>query len=163
MLFNINFSNFVLKNKTIIMTLVSIFAIYFGTSAGAVIRILRWDIGFVDSASPFMESLVDLYFVVWYMLVVILVGVVYILARIIAAFTWNSNLTSIFGKPSFVFVKFFIYFGFLFIEFINKFLFVSFFRNTFLKRGKWNILNLWYGRKKKLIFWVFKTFRNIDV
>lgn len=143
-----NFSNFVLKNKTMNFVILGLLAIYFGSSAGAIISILRWDIGFVDSASPFMESLVDLYFVVWYMLVVILVGVVYILARIIAAFTWNTTLNSILGKLSSLVINFFIYFGFLFIEFVNKFLFISFFRNTALRRARANILNVWHGKKK---------------
>jgi hypothetical protein len=38
--------------------------VFFGLIAERTRFILSWDVSFIDSASPFMENLIDLYFMV---------------------------------------------------------------------------------------------------
>jgi hypothetical protein len=113
--------------------------------------ILFWDIGFIDSSSPFMESLVDLYFIVWYMLIIVLMGVIYILARIIYLFTWNINYlsSSILKNIYDFFIYIYIYMNSIFNDFSDKNIFVSFLNKLNIVYNKITVLNLLYGNKKQ--------------
>ena len=74
---------FIVDYKLLIIFILALILCYFGLFAEGPRFILSWEVGFIDSASPFMESLIDLYFMVWYILIIVLVGVLYILIRIL--------------------------------------------------------------------------------
>ena len=146
--------------KLLILFILVLTLCYFGLFAEWTRFILSWEVGFMDSASPFMESLIDLYFMVWYILIIVLVGVLYILSRILYLFTWNANvLKFILNSPfllhifNFSFVIFFIFY-----DYIDKNLFINFFRNLLLKISNSNILNMWYGKKRA----EFLTIQNLS-
>jgi len=83
---------FIVDYKLLIIFILALILCYFGLFAEGPRFILSWEVGFLDSASPFMESLIDLYFMVWYILIIVLVGVLYILIRILYLFTWNASV-----------------------------------------------------------------------
>jgi len=92
---------FIVDLKLLIIFILALILCYFGLFAEGSRFILSWEVGFLDSASPFMESLIDLYFMVWYILIIVLVGVLYILIRILYLFTWNASfLNYILNSPS---------------------------------------------------------------
>lgn len=151
---------FIVDYKLLIIFILALILCYFGLFAEGPRFILSWEVGFIDSASPFMESLIDLYFMVWYILIIVLVGVLYILIRILYLFTWNASaLNYILNSP--ILSRFFNYsfvFFFMIYDFIDKILFINFFRNFLLKISNSNILNMWYGKKRA----EFLTIQNLS-
>jgi heme/copper-type cytochrome/quinol oxidase subunit 2 len=148
------------KNVKIIMMILGVVIFYFGLFAEKAQFVLSWDVGFIDSASPFMESLVDLYFMVWYILIIVLVGVIYILGRILYLFTWNASFMN-YILNSKILVNIFnlgLDMFFLFFNLLDRVIFVNFFRNIIIKISKSNLLNMWYGRKKA----EFLTIQNLS-
>lgn len=85
-----------LYKNYIIFGMIGIYSVYIFIVKGFLF-ILAWKISFLDSASPFMESLVDLYYVVWYILIFILVGIIYLLSKIMYYFTWNMSFSKMFN------------------------------------------------------------------
>lgn len=151
---------FIVDYKLLIIFILALILCYFGLFAEGLRFILSWEVGFLDSASPFMESLIDLYFMVWYILIIVLVGVLYILIRILYLFTWNASvLNYILNSP--ILSRFFNYsfvFFFIIYDFIDKILFINFFRNYLLKISNSNIINMWYGKKRA----EFLTIQNLS-
>lgn len=115
------------------------------------LQVLSWDISFLDPSSPFCESLIDLYYVVWYVLIVVLVGVIYILVKIITMFTWNINFVNFeFMKDVYNFyLKFFLSVFFIFFDFFKRTNMIPFISSVNLKNNKKGILNFWYSNRKK--------------
>ena len=60
--------------KLIISLTLALILCYFGLIAEGLNKLQSWEVGFIDSASPFFENLIDLYFMVWYNLIIILIG-----------------------------------------------------------------------------------------
>ena len=151
---------FIVDYKLLIIFILALILCYFGLFAESTRFILSWEIGFIDSASPFMESLIDLYFMVWYILIIVLVGVIYILFRILYLFTWNASVLNYILNSSLLSRIFNFSFTFFFViyDFIDKVLFVNFFRNFLLKISNSNILNMWYGKKRA----EFLTIQNLS-
>lgn len=124
--------------------LFGLLAIYTWPEMVFIYEVLSWDIRFADPGNPFMESLIDLYFTIWYLLIVILILVVFILIRILFFFSWDS----FFGKTLCFFNLFFfnlllIYLSFVHITEIKSYL------NRILKiTGNLNIVNMYYVQKK---------------
>jgi len=54
--------------------------------------LLQFEVGFVDPASSFASSLIDLYNRIWYYLILVLFIVIVLLVRIIYLFEWDSRL-----------------------------------------------------------------------
>jgi len=151
---------FIVDYKLMIIFILALILCYFGLFAEGPRFILSWEVGFIDSASPFMESLIDLYFMVWYILIIVLVGVLYILTRILYLFTWNASVLNYILKSP-ILSRFFNYsfvFFFIVYDFIDKILFINFFRNFLLKISNSNVLNMWYGKKRA----EFLTIQNLS-
>lgn len=159
---NINIKNLVISLTEIKISdykygnlLVALFALYFANKfiyvAFPILSVLSWDIGFVDSSSPFCESLIDLYYVVWYVLVIVLVGVIYILVKMIAMFTWNVNFINndIMDRLYRYHQQKFLRVFFIFYEMYKRTNMIPFISSINLKDSGKNILNFWYNRKKK--------------
>jgi heme/copper-type cytochrome/quinol oxidase subunit 2 len=144
------FNNFKYKNGVLSVIFLYIFYKIGGLIFPSIL-ILSWDISFVDSASPFCEALVDLYYVVWYVLIVILVGVIYILAKIIVLFSWNlSIVNTAFMKDLYnLHLRWFLSVFFIFYELFKRTNMIPFISSINLKSNKKNILNFWYNKRKK--------------
>jgi len=147
------FNNYKYKNGVLSVIFIYIFYKVAGLIFPSIL-ILSWDISFVDSASPFCEALVDLYYVVWYVLIVILVGVIYILAKIIVLFSWNlSIVNTAFMKDLYnLHLRWFLSVFFIFYELFKRTNMIPFISSINLKSNKKNILNFWYNKRKKKIF-----------
>jgi len=87
-------------------------------------------------------------------------GVLYILVRILYLFTWNASVLNYVLNSSFLSRIFNYSFSFFFIiyDFIDKVLFINFFKNFLFKVSNSNILNMWYGKKRA----EFLTIQNLS-
>jgi len=85
------------------------------------------------------------------MLIIVLMGVIYILARIIYLFTWNINYlsSSILKNTYDFFIYIYIYINSIFNDFSDKNIFVSFLNKLNIVYNKITVLNLLYGNKKQ--------------
>ena len=118
-----------------------------------ILHVLSWDISFCDSSSPFAEALVDLYYVIWYVLIIVLVGVIYILVKIVTLFTWNLNFinSTLMRDVSNFIIRLYFNIVFMFKDYFNKLSVLSIVYNLNKKENKDNILNLWYDKKQKFL------------
>jgi len=114
--------------------------------------ILTFEVGFVDPASSFAFSLIDLYNRIWYYLILVLFIVIVFLVRIVYLFVWNSN-----------------FFNFKYIKGVISFLLERVFynRHLFIARTKmfrsFAIFNELNSKKIKLNVWYTNDSRYIDM
>jgi len=154
----INFNLFSLLRGSIFGNIIlAIFVLFVGYKTiylmFPILQVLSWDISFCDSSSPFAEALVDLYYVIWYVLIIVLVGVIYILVRIVTLFTWNLNFinSTLMKDVSDAVIKLYFNDVFALKDYFNKFNVLPIISNLNKKKNKKNVLNLWYDKKQKFL------------
>lgn len=110
-----------------------------------IIGILSWDIGFVDPSTAFAESLIKLYNIVWFFLILVMVLVAVLMIRIIYLFSWRASFFEAY------FLKSIVIYSLMIINYLNlilddKKVLLSSIRIFNKLEANRNLINLWFNK-----------------